>query len=66
MSYPNASHSTIKDLVKSGKAKTGGCDTATLSFSKASVAVSFHPKESFFNKEVSGDAIWPYHLINFL
>ncbi|MCI53669.1 hypothetical protein A2U01_0074916, partial [Trifolium medium] len=56
MPDPEASVSKINFSVKLGSAKTGAADIAIFNCSKALLASSFHSKESFFNKAVSGAA----------
>ena len=57
--FPEASHSTIKNFVKSGVAETCARHIASLRCSKALVALVVHENASFFNNIVRGAAIHP-------
>ena len=57
--FPKASHSTIKDFVKSGIAKIGARHIASLRCSKALVASGVRENASFFNNFVRGATILP-------
>uniref|UniRef100_A0A0A9AJ18 Uncharacterized protein n=1 Tax=Arundo donax TaxID=35708 RepID=A0A0A9AJ18_ARUDO len=54
-----ASHSTMKVLVKSGMARIGADVTAALSVSKATAASAFQENPSFLRRAVSGAAMEP-------
>ena len=57
--FPEASHSTIKVFVKSGIAKIGARNIASLRCSKALAASGIHENAYFFNNVVRGAAILP-------
>jgi len=52
--YPDASHSTMNVLPKSGVANTSVEDMASFKRENFKVASSFHANEFFFKKYVSG------------
>jgi hypothetical protein len=55
---PDASHSTLKDLIKSGKAKTGAKQSLSFNNLKALSCSSFHLNPTdFFTISVKGAAI---------
>ena len=57
--FPEASHSIIKVVVKSGVANTGARHIASLRCLKALVASRVHENSSLFNNVVRGVAILP-------
>lgn len=59
MPVPKASHSIKKASTKLGSAKTGGLETTSFSFSKATWASFDHLKEFFFSRPVNEEAIKP-------
>ena len=54
ISFPKASHSTIKNFLKHAVAKTGARHIASLRCSKALVAWRVHENAYFFNNVVIG------------
>ena len=59
LSFPEASHSTIKIFVKSGVANTGAMHITCLRSSKAFVPYGVQENSSFFSNVVKGAAILP-------
>jgi hypothetical protein len=57
--WVDASHSTTKGLLKSGKVSTGADVTTPLRALKVVVASSDHANPSFFKRAVRGAAIAP-------
>ena len=57
--FREASHSTIKVILKFGVAKTGARHVASLRCSKALVASGVHENAYFFNNVVRGVVILP-------
>ena len=57
--FPEASHSTIKNFVKSGVPKTDSWHIASLKCSKVFVASGVHENASFFNIVLRDASILP-------